>query len=310
MIIFSTSQYGYLRDELIAKAGASVGRCERQPFADGEVYHQILDCVAGERVVLVGGTISDSESLELFDFACGLVQEGVRSLTLVVPYLGYATMDRAIKPGEIVKAKTRARLLSSIPHAREANRVVLLDLHSEGLQYYFEGGLNAMHVYGKPIVLEAIRELGGERFVIGCTDAGRAKWVQSLANELGLPASFVFKQRLHDGSPVVTAVSTVVQDCPVVIYDDMIRSGASLLNAARAYLDAGASSVQCVTTHGVFPGDALLRIRESGLVKRIISTNSHPRSRELESVFRPYLALKSVADLLVPTFPDREEPSP
>lgn len=302
MLFYATRSYGYFRDELARLLGGAagapqVGQLETKVFSDGEFYHRILDRVAGRDVVLVGGTVSEPETLELFDLASGLVHEGARSLTLVVPYYGYATMDRAVLAGEVVKAKTRARLLSSIVQAREANRILLLDLHAEGIEHYFEGALLPTHVYGKPAALAAIRELGGGDFVLASTDAGRAKWVESLANELRVPASFVFKRRLADGSPQITAMNADVAGKRVVIYDDMIRSGHSLLNAAAAYRAAGAVDVTCATTHGVFPGAALEEIRAAGLISRIVATNSHPRAVELAATHGDYLAVRSAAAL-------------
>jgi ribose-phosphate pyrophosphokinase len=297
MLLFATESYGYFRDDLASLIAGGAGRLERKVFDDGEAYHRIVDDVAERDLALVGGAITEADTLELFDVACGLVQGGARSLALVVPYFGYSTMDRAVAPGEIVKAKTRAKLFSSVPHAREANHILLLDLHAEGIQYYFEGGLRAVHVYGKPVTIEAIRELGGEDFVLASTDAGRAKWVESLANELRVPASFVFKKRLADGAPIVTAMNADVQGRVVVVYDDMVRSGKSLLIAAEAYRQAGALEVSCVTTHGVFAGDALAEIRRSGLISRIVATNSHPRAVDLSRTNRDFLEVRSVASV-------------
>ncbi len=298
MLLYATESYGYLQQEIAEQTQSDIGQLTRKTFDDGEFYHRVVDDIAGRDVALIGGTISETETLELFDVACGLVAGGSRSLTIVAPYLGYSTMDRTVKPGEIAKAKTRARLLSSIPHAREANRLVVLDLHAEGIQYYFEGGLQVLHVYAKPVIVEAVRCLGGDVFVLACTDAGRAKWVESLANELHVPASFVFKKRLDDGTPVVTAMNADVAGKRVVVYDDMIRSGNSLLNAAEAYREAGASDVACVTTHGLFPGGAMNRIRTSGLISRIICTNSHPRAIELAKQADGFLEVRSVSTVL------------
>ena len=295
MQFFSTASYEYFRSELAAIAGGELGIVERNTFEDGEFYHRIVSDVADRDVVLVGGTISETETLELFDLASGLVHEGARSLTIVAPYYGYSTMDRAVRPGEIVKAKTRARLFSSIPRACAGNRLLLLDLHAEGIQYYFENGLRAVHVYGKPTVTAAIKQLGGEHFVLASTDAGRAKWVESLANEIGVSASFVFKKRLADGKPVVTAMNAAVQGRQVVIYDDMIRSGRSLLIAAEAYRRAGASDVGCATTHGLFSGDSLAEIRRSGLISHVIATNSHPRAAEFAQANPSFLTVCSIA---------------
>ena len=128
----------------------------------------------------------------------------------------------------------------------------------------------------------------------------RAKWVQSLANDLGVPASFVFKRRVSGEETEVAAVSAQVGGKAVVIYDDMIRTGGSPINAANAYKAAGASSLGAVTTHGVFPGDSLQKIRESGLFSTVICTDSHPRAREVAEKFTGFLTVEPVAGVFLP----------
>jgi ribose-phosphate pyrophosphokinase len=205
-------------------------------------------------------------------------------------------MERAVRPGEAVTAKTRARLLSSIPEASRGNQVFLLDLHVATIAHYFEGAIRPVHVYGKPIVMEAARRLGGDGLVLACTDAGRAKWVESLANDMAVQAAFVYKRRLDGATTEVTGVSAQVAGKRVVIYDDMIRTGGSLINAARAYKDAGASAIDAIATHGVFPGDSVAKIRATGLFGKVIVTDSHPRAHARASDF---LEVESVSPLLV-----------
>ena len=295
-VVFTTHAYEYLRDEICKLGRLEQGMVESRTFPDGERYQRICASVSSRDVVLVGGTISDDATLELFDLASALVKYGADRLTLVIPYFGYSTMERAVKEGEVVTAKSRARLFSAIPPAARGNRVFLLDLHTEGITHYFEGGITPRHVSARTVIGAAARELGGEDFVLACTDAGRAKWVESLANDLGKDAAFVFKRRLDDSSTEVTAVSAQVRDKHVVIYDDMIRTGGSLLHAAQAYADAGAKSLQAIATHGLLPGEALKRLRDSGLLTKIVCTNSHPRALELEDDF---LRVVSIADILV-----------
>lgn len=295
LLVHSTRTYAYMRDSLCTAGGFEKGEVEARTFPDGEHYHRILSEPDGRDVALVGGTVSDTDTLELYDLACALVDYGARSLTLVVPYFGYATMERAVRPGEVVTAKVRARLLSSIPTARFGNRILLTDLHTEGLPYYFEGAMRAVHVYAKPVVQAAARRFGHEDFVLACTDAGRAKWVESLANDLGVTASFVFKRRLSGERTEVSAVSAQVQGKRVVIYDDMIRTGSSLIGAARAYKEAGATEIHALATHGVFPGEALAKIRDCGLFSGVWCTDTHPRARELAGDF---LQVDTVAPLL------------
>ncbi len=295
-LCFSIPSYEYLQKEICALLKFELGKIESRHFLDGERYLRILEEVQGRDVLLIGGTIHDAATLDLYDIASGLVNAGARSLTLFIPFLGYSTMERAVKPGEVVTAKTRAKLLSSIPKAPFGNFFVLLDLHSEGLPFYFEDSVTPVHLYAKSIILREARSAGGDNFSLGCVDAGRAKWVESLANDLAVSASFVYKRRLSGESTTVTAISASVQSQNVVIYDDMIRTGGSILQAAEAYLRAGANEISLITTHGLFSDDGLEKIRACGSVKRVISTNSHPNSNHL-SVDDGFLKVISVAEI-------------
>jgi ribose-phosphate pyrophosphokinase len=280
MLIFSTQAYADLADSVAALGGWERGQLESTLFPDGERYQRVLSSVRGQSVVCLGGTLDDSNTLELFDMANELANDA-RSLTLVVPYFGYSTMERSTAPGEVVTAKARARLLSAIPHADLGNHLVFIDLHASGIPHYLEGGLRHTHLYAKEAVQQLCRQLGGDDFVLASTDSGRAHWVESLANEMGVGMSFVFKQRLSGSKTEVKAVQALVQGRKVVIYDDMIRTGGSLLTAAQAYLESGASQVSAVATHGLFPGAALEKILQSGLIRSVGVTDSHPRARQL-----------------------------
>ena len=298
-VLYTTRAAAGLGEAIARSAGLELGDVDTRLFADGERYLRLRTVPAGRGAVVLGGTITEADTLELYDLACGVVEAGARSLTLAIPYFGYATMERAVHPHEIVTAKTRARLLSSIPVPGSGSRVLLLDLHTEGIPFYFEGALRAVHLYAREVILAAIRALAGDQpFAIGCTDAGRAKWVEAFANDLRVPAAFVFKRR-HESGTEVTAVSAQVQGRRVIVYDDLIRTGGSLINAARAYREAGASSVAAIATHGVLPGDALARIERSGLFDKLVVTDSHPHASALRSPFLEVVSIASVfADYL------------
>jgi ribose-phosphate pyrophosphokinase len=293
-LVFSIAAYEYMAESLAGFGGHDRGEVERSIFPDGEHYLRVVSNVLDANAVVIGGTISDAATLELYDLACAVVENGAATLTLIVPWYGYATMDRAAHAGEAVTAKNRARIFSSIPAAKLGNQILLLDLHSEGIPHYFEGALHPVHVYGKALIEPMARELGGDHFVLGSTDAGRAKWVESLASDLAVDAAFVYKRRLSAEETEVTAVSARLKGETVVIYDDMIRTGGSLMNAARAYRDAGAGRIKALATHGVFPNGAFDRLKASGLFDAIATTDSHPRARELAS---QGLIVRPVAEL-------------
>jgi ribose-phosphate pyrophosphokinase len=268
-IVLGLPSYLYLARPISRLARLPLGAMSVTTFPDGEHYIQIPRDLRNRDVVLVGGTVSDADTLTLYDTACGIVSQGARSLTLMMPYFGYATMERAANAGDVVTAKTRAQLFSSIASAGVKTEIVLLDLHADGIAHYFESNVQTVHLHARHLVLAAARRMGGKKFVLACTDAGRAKWVESLANELGVAAAFVFKR-----------------------YDDMIRTGSSLIKAATALKSAGARRMDAITTHGLFPGDALERIAASGLFQTVVCTDSHPRARQMRA---PWLKVQSVA---------------
>ena len=295
-ILFSTDKYSYLKERIHSIFNFGDGQVERKKFPDGERYLRIISDVEDKDVALIGGTISDEDTLELYDLAIALVKYGALSLTIVIPYFGYSTMERAVIYGEGVTAKNRAMLISSIPRTNLGNQVVLIDLHSEGIPFYFEEGIRTVHLYCKSIIMQVALEMGGNNFVLASTDAGRAKWVESLANEMKVNAAFVFKRRISLEKTEVTSITADVKNKNVIIYDDILRTGGSLINAAKAYKAAGAKEISVIVTHGLFVKDAFKKIRTCGLFKKIVCTDTHPNALKFESNF---LTVKSIAKLVV-----------
>lgn len=320
-LLFATQSYSDWAASLQEQVAVEQGEIERKDFPDGEHYNRVVTPVNNRDVFLVSGTINDKETMELFDLANAIVDGGALRLQIILPYFGYSTMERAVLRGDAVKAKYRARLLSNgVPLAPRGNRIYMLDLHAEGIPQYFENGTQATHVYAKSIVMQAARRLAGiygqpilspqdmkvtqrtaAGFVLASTDAGRMKWVESLAKDLGVHPAFSYKERLDGATTTTLGVSGPVKGKFVVIYDDMIRTGSSLMNSARAYLEAGALGCAAIATHAIFPADSLQKIQNSGLFKEIVVTDSHPRSRQLESKF---LRVESCAELFVPFIRD------
>jgi ribose-phosphate pyrophosphokinase len=282
-LLFTIPSYAYLEPKFLSGGDFDRGETERKNFPDGERYLRILSEVWGRDVVLLGGTPTDMDWLEVFDLASGISRGGARSLTIVMPYFGYSTMERAVKVGEVVVAKTRARLLSSIPAPDAGTHVFLFDLHTDGIEFYLDDRVLTRHIYGAPIVTNKIKErMGGTPFVLGACDAGRAKWVQSLARDLGVEPAFVYKSRdITSGGTTVTGVNADVKGREVVIYDDMIRTGSSLVQAARAYMTAGATKVHAIASHLILPGDAIDKLRATNVFTSIMGTDSHPGSAKL-----------------------------
>jgi ribose-phosphate pyrophosphokinase len=297
LLVSTVSSQPFAR-RLAAHLGAPLADVERQQFPDGERYLRfdladrfgLLD----RDVVIVGATDSSASLEDVYRLGCTAAAGGAHSVTLVIPYFGYSTMERAVRPGEVVSAKIIARRLSGMPRAADGNRVLLMDLHAAGIVHYFEGDTVALELYAEPKIVAAIRGLALPRLCLASTDMGRAKWVEALANKLGAPLALIHKQRLSGSETRVSAVVGDVAGRNVVIYDDMIRTGRSLVQAAEAYLKAGAASVHAAATHLVLPEGTVERLEASPLAK-VIGTDTHPNHRLVEG--RPRFEVVSVADL-------------
>lgn len=298
-ILFCTKPYSYLADEVVEAAAGKLecGDLFIRDFPDGEHYHRIDSQVRGRHVWVLGGTTDDTATMELFDIAQGCVQYGAFSLTIIIPYFGYSTMERSVREGEIVKAKNRALLFSSIPRTPLGNRVIMFDLHAEGIPYYFNSDIQPHHIHCEELIREMATGLaGGNGFVLAATDAGRAKWVESMANRMGVQGAFIYKRRHSDTETEVLAVNANVQGNHVIIYDDMIRTGGSLLEAAKAYLAGGAVKISVITTHGLFTNHAMERIASSGLIAVVLSLNTHPNAVHQQ---HELLKVTSIAPLII-----------
>jgi len=139
-------------------------------------------------------------------------------------------------------------------------------------------------------ILTGEREFKLTDFTVASTDAGRAKWVESLCRDMAklkLPVhpAFIIKRRVSGSDTVVADISADVQGKLVVIYDDMIRTGGSAISAAKAYLAKGAAGVILISTHGVLPGDSKDRLRNSGVFDSVIVTDTHSNAVALADDF-------------------------
>ena len=223
----------------------------------------------------VCGTIDDTSIFDAYNMCCTLVREGCSELHLVIPYFGYSTMERAVKDGEAVTAKNIARLFSSIPTSAQGNHIYMIDLHSLGTQYYFEGDMHPVHLTSWSVIKNIILDLG-RNSVLASTDMGRAKWIEKMGNELHMNTAYIMKKRISGSQTEIVALNAEVKGKDVIIFDDMIRSGSSIIKAAEAYKNSGAKDIHVICVHGVFVNDAIKRFKDSGIIKSINCTNTHP----------------------------------
>ncbi|MBR2273380.1 MAG: ribose-phosphate pyrophosphokinase [Alphaproteobacteria bacterium] len=299
--LLSSAAYGYMKQHLLQK-NKQFKDIEIQSlrFPDGERYFRIKDIekIAGLPAVYICGTINDEAILEAYQICLELVRGGCTSLHLVIPYFGYSTMERATKPGEIVSAKNIACLFSSIPQAGMGNYIYTVDIHAPGTQYYFEQNIIPVNLTTEPIINNIVKDIckNNRKFVLASADMGRAKWVERISNHLGLESAYIMKKRISATETTVQALNADVKNKNVLIFDDMIRSGTSILNAARAYKTCNAKNIYAICVHGIFVKGALEKLKQSNLIKSIYCTNTHANVQNTSDNF---INIYDISDIII-----------
>ena len=282
LIIYSTEESAYFAELIGKELGVKPSKIEREEFPDGELYHrlEIADKseLFGQTVIFVSSTQSDKTFDELEKIGHGLAEMGVKRRIFVIPFFGYSTMERAVLPGEMVSAKINARRLSNIPNSDQGNVFLLLDLHVSGILHYFEGDCLRYELSAAELLRQAISDLKLKDFVFGTADLGRVKLTEKLATHF--KTSIVFIRKSRDFMEVkAEEVIGDVKGKNVIIYDDMIRSGGTLLKAAAAYKKQGAAKVYAVLSHLALTDEKAAAKLEKSVLEKVITTNSHPRSQ-------------------------------
>ncbi len=281
-----------LARKIAHELGIEFSELVRKRFADGEQYHAFPAELAGKHLVIISSTHSNTNHVEVLDLIQGGRFWNAASINVVIPYLGYSTMERA-KPDsyEIPKGITRTR---QIFRARP-NFVAFVDLHSEAVLHAHTGEIRTKHVWTDKLVVEKIKSVFKSNYVLVSPDYGFSKRVAKLASLLGCSHTAADKDRYDTDKTIVSQVSSVVKGKTAIICDDMIRTGGSIIQTANRCREAGAKDIAVMATHLVMAGNARQRFVENGISK-VIGSDSFPdrNSDELLDVY-------SLAPLLAET---------
>lgn len=266
---------------------------DRKHFADGECYHAFPQSISGKDLVILGVTHNDNSHQELLDFISGGRFGNAASITVVIPFLGYSTMER-VKPNsyEIPKGITRTR---QIFRARPGC-VTFVDLHSEAVLHAHAGEIRTQHIWTDSLVVDRIQKSGLLDYVLVSPDYGFSKRVARLASLLNCPHTAADKDRYDTDKTIVGQVSSVVKGKTAIICDDMIRTGGSIIQTANRCLEAGAKDVVAHATHLVLAGDSMEKFRQ-GPISKIIGSDSYP-GRESNDLLDVYTLAPLLAEVV------------
>lgn len=247
-------------------------------FRDQEIFVRINENVRGEDIFLIQPTSAPANDhlMELLILIDALVRASAKRITAVVPYFGYARQDRKTGGRTPISAKLVANLISKAG----AHRVLTVDLHAGQIQGFFD--IPTDNLFGQPVFISDIREQFSRRdrdkLLFVSPDTGGVVRTRAIAKEFDADIAIVDKRRPKAGESEVMNIIGDVAGRNCILYDDIIDSGGTLCNAAKALKDHGANTVSAYITHGVLSDPAVERISKSELTEVVITdTISQPK---------------------------------
>ena len=204
-------------------------------------------------------------------------------ITAVIPYFGYARQDRKAKSRDPISAKLVADLIA----AAGADRVLTMDLHAPQIQGFFN--IPVDHLVGAPLLasyfVDRFREKHDDLVVVS-PDLGSVTRARNFAAKLDAPLAIVDKRRPKANSCEVMNIIGDVKDKRLIILDDMVDTGGSLCNAAKALIEiGGAKEVTAAATHGVLSGPAIERLQESPIKELVLlDTIQLPPEKRIDKI--------------------------
>ena len=237
-------------------------------FADGEIYVEINENIRGNSIFIIQSISSPANDnlMELLLCIDALKRSSAKNITAVIPYFGYARQDRKVVPRTSISAK----LVSNLITKAGADRVVTVDLHAGQIQGFFD--IPVDNLFTTPIFARHIKKnVKSNNVICVAPDAGGTERARALGKLLDVGLAIVDKRRPAPGKSQVMNVIGNVKGKTCIIVDDIIDSGGTIVNAAKALKDRGAKEVYVYITHGVLTGEAARKIKTSSIKKLVIT---------------------------------------
>jgi len=252
----------YLRTKLV---NSSIRK-----FSDGEIYIEINENIRGNSIFIIQSISSPANDnlMELLLCIDALKRSSAKNITAVIPYFGYARQDRKVVPRTSISAK----LVSNLITKAGADRIVTVDLHAGQIQGFFD--IPVDNLFSTPIFARhAKKKIKSKKVICVAPDVGGTERARALGKLLNVGLAIVDKRRPKPGQSQVMNVIGDVKNQTCIIVDDIIDSGGTIVNAAKALKARGAKEVYVYITHGVLSGDAVKKIKNS-VIKNLVITDT------------------------------------
>jgi ribose-phosphate pyrophosphokinase len=287
--VFSGNANPKLAERVCKFLDIDLGDAEVSEFTDGETMVRIDENIRGDDVFIFQPTFPPARNLmELLVMLDAARRASARRVTAVVPYFGYARQDRKDQPRVPITAKLVANLIA----VAGADRVLTMDLHSPQIQGFFDIPFD--HLYAAPVLIDYFKTKKFVNAVVVSPDIGSIKMARAFSKRLGAGLALIDKRRPKPDVSEIVNVIGEVNGSDVVIIDDLISTGGTIVTAAEALKRNGARRVLVGCTHPVLARDAVARLNAAA-IEEIVVTDTVPHAPEKVA---PKIKVLSVADLL------------
>src|SRR6202046_2728514 len=259
-----------LAEEVAACLGTTPTPSKLYDFSNGEIFVRYLASVRGCDAFVVQSHTAPINQwiMEHLIMVDALKRASAKRITVVAPFFGYARQDKKNRGREPISA----RLMTDLFATAGADRLMAVDLHTAQIQGFFDGPVD--HLFALPILASYIEErLDLSEVTVVAPDAGRVRVCERWTDRLGCPLAIIHKRRDADVANKVKVLEVVgaVAGRTCILVDDMIDTGATIVNAADALFVQGAAQVIVTATHGVLSGSAVDGLKNSPISEVIVT---------------------------------------
>ena len=270
LLLLSGRSHPELTDEIAACLGVEPTPTTLYDFANGEIFVRFLESVRGCDAFVVQAHTAPINQwiMEQLIMVDALKRASAKRITVVAPFFGYARQDKKSRGREPISA----RLMADLFLTAGADRIMAVDLQTALIQGFFDGPVD--HLFALPILADYVEgKLDLSQITVVAPDAGRVRVCERWTDRLGCPLAIIHKRRDPDVANKVKILEVVgqVRGRTCIIVDDMIDTGATIVNAAEALFEQGAAQVIVTATHGVLSGPAVDLLKNSRISEVIVS---------------------------------------
>ena len=277
--VFSGTANQELSRQIAKYLGIPLSEASIKRFSDGEISVQIGESVRGKDVFIIQSTCAptDTNLMELLILTDAIKRSSASTVTAVIPYFGYARQDRKAAP----RVPITAKLVANMIETAGIDRVVTMDLHAGQIQGFFD--IPVDNLYGTITFINYLKNKHLSNPIVASPDIGGVARARSLAKQLNLDLAIIDKRREKANESEVMNVIGDANGKDVILIDDIVDTAGTLIKAAAAFKERGATSVTAFCTHPVLSGPAYERIA-TGAIDELVVTDTIPLKEQNEHI--------------------------